>query len=187
MTRFELDKEGAVEAIAEVFDIDPANPDDWQLDRFGADLGDSIAAVADIVFSPRRDLISGPGELLVDVHAILDLHAFPLVVCLWEPGAGNAFIGSGVEDARELVGDVLCAGPGVVIEALESLLEVVANAYASATEGAGTPRTRAATIQATRAAATAGVAIPEWRRFSHPQIASSASGGNRRAVLSLAG
>ena len=184
--RFELDRDGAVEAVAEVFGLDPDEPEDWRLDRFGADLGDSIAALADIVFASRRDLMRGPDDLVIDVHAILDLHSFPLVVCLWEPGAGNAFIGSGVEDARELVGDVLTMGPGIVVEALESLLDVVSNAYASGEEvGDGAhPRLRAAALRHVR---RSNSPAPVWRRFSHPQIASSASGENRRAVLSLTG
>ena len=184
--RFELDREGAIAAIGEVFRLDPAESDEWRLDRFGADLGDSIAALADIVFAPRRDLIRGPGELVIDVHAILDLHSFPLVICLWEPGAGNAFIGSGVEDARELVGDVLTASPEVVVEALEAVLEVVSAAYASGVEDApgGHPRVRVAAL---RHAGRAGAPAHVWRRFSHPQIASSASGHNRKAVLSLTG
>jgi hypothetical protein len=184
---FELDTQRAIDAISEVFGIDPDQPDEWRLDRFGADLGDSIAALADIVFAPRRDALHTPEELIIDVHAILDLHSFPLVICLWEPGADNAFIGSGVEDARELVGDVLCSGPGVVIEALESLLEVVANAYASA-RGQGRTTTRTAARPALRPQSLAGAAGGEWRRWSHPRVASSASGGSGRvAVLSLAG
>ena len=179
---FELDTELAIEAIAETFHLDPAEPDEWHLDRFGADLGDSIAALAGVVFAPRRGCLRGPEDLIIDVHSILDLHSFPLVVCLWEHGDDSTFIGSGVEDARELVSDVLCVGPGVVIEALESLLEVVANAYASA-RGQGRTMTRAASLPAIRPAA--GVAS-EWRRWSHPRVAASTSRGNRVAVLSLA-
>jgi hypothetical protein len=180
---FELDTELAIEAIAETFDLDPAEPDRWHLDRFGADLGDSIAALAGVVFAPRRGCLQAPEDLIIDVHAILDLHTFPLVVCLWEPGAESTFIGSGVEDARELVSDVLCVGPGVVIEALESLLEVVANAYTTA-RGQGRTMTRAATLPALRPQ-TVGAA-GESRRWSHPRVAASASRENRVAVLSLA-
>ena len=181
---FELDIDRTIETIAETYDLDPGDPDDWRLDRFGVDLGDSIAALAGIVFAPRRGCLRGPEELLIDVHSILDLHTFPLVVCLWEHGDDSTFIGSGVEDARELVSDVLCVGPGVIIEALESLLEVVANAYASA-RGQGRTTTRAGSLTAIRPQ-TAGVA-GEWRRWSHPRVASSPSRGNRLAVLSLTG
>ena len=181
---FELDTGLAIEAIAETFHLDPSDPDEWRLDRFGADLGDSIAALAGIVFAPRRGCLRAPEDLIIDVHSILDLHSFPLVVCLWEPGDDSTFIGSGVEDARELVSDVLCAGPGVIVEALESLLEVVAYAYTTA-RGQGRTMTRAATMPALRPHA-AGVA-GEWRRWSHPRVAASSSRGNRVAVLSLAG
>jgi hypothetical protein len=183
MLEFELDTELAIEAIAETFHLDPNDPDEWHLDRFGADLGDSIAALAGVVFAPRRGCLRGPEDLIIDVHSILDLHSFPLVVCLWEPGADSTFIGSGVEDARELVGDVLCVGPGVIIEALESLLEVVANAYTTA-RGQGRTMTAAATLPAIRPAAGA---TTEWRRWSHPRVAASPSRGNRVAVLSLTG
>ena len=81
---FKLDQEKAIDAIAEVCHLDPDDTEEWRLDRFGVDLGDSIAALADIVFAPRRDALVCPEELIIDVHAILDLHAFPLVVCLWE-------------------------------------------------------------------------------------------------------
>ena len=74
---FELDTDKAIEAIAEVFHIDPEDTEEWRLDRFGADLGDFIAALADIVFAPRRDALTCPEELIIDVHAILDLHSFP--------------------------------------------------------------------------------------------------------------
>jgi hypothetical protein len=181
---FELDIDRTIEALAATYNLDPNDPDDWHLDRFGADLGDSIAALAGVVFAPRRGCLNLPEDLIIDVHSILDLHSFPLVVCLWEPGVDSTFIGSGVEDARELVTDVLCSGPGVIIEALESLLEVVANAYASA-RGQGRTMTRAAAVPAIRPQ-TAG-AIGEWRRWSHPRVAASTSRGNRRAVLSLTG
>ena len=181
---FELDTERTIEAIAETFHLDPFDPDDWHLDRFGADLGDSIAALAGVVFAERRGCLRAPEDLIIDVHSILDLHSFPLVICLWEPGAESTFIGSGVEDARELVSDVLCVGPGVIIEALESLLEVVANAYSTA-RGQGRTMTRAASLPAIRPQAAG--AIGEWRRWSHPRVAASTSRGNRVAVLSLAG
>ena len=180
---FELDTERTIEAIAETYHLDPNEPEEWHLDRFGADLGDSIAALAGVVFASRRGCLLGPEDLIIDVHSILDLHSFPLVVCLWEPGADSTFIGSGVEDARELVTDVLCAGPAVIIEALESLLDVVANAYVTA-RGQGRTMTRAATVPALRPAPGA---TGEWRRWSHPRVASSPSRGNRVAVLSLAG
>ena len=32
---FELDTELAIEAIAETFHLDPSEPDEWHLDRFG--------------------------------------------------------------------------------------------------------------------------------------------------------
>ena len=182
---FELDTDKAIEAIAEVFHIDPEDTEEWRLDRFGADLGDSIAALADIVFAPRRDALTCPEELIIDVHAILDLHSFPLVVCLWEPGADSAFLGSGVEDARELVGDVLCVGPAVIIEALESLLEVVANAY-EGSRSQGVTQARTASLPAIRPPATAGAA-GVWRRWSHPRIASTSSRRNFTAALSLTG
>jgi hypothetical protein len=186
MTTFELDPEKAIEAVAEVFGLDPDEPEEWRLDRFGADLGDSIAALAGIVFAPRRDALRAPEELIIDVHALIDLHSFPLVVCLWEEGADNSFIGSGVEDARELVADVLVAGPAVIVEALESLLEVVANAY-SAARGQGRTNTRTAARPALRPQIATGTSGGEWRRWSHPRVAASPSGRCRVAVLSLAG
>ncbi|MGI8460580.1 MAG: hypothetical protein ACR2OC_02935, partial [Solirubrobacterales bacterium] len=120
---------------------------------------------------------------IIDVHAIIDLHSFPLVVCLWEPGAG-AFIGSGVEDARELVVDPLALGPAVIVEALESLLVVISAAHDSA-RGHGNSRVAARPLLRQGAAELAPRA--EWRRWSHPRIASSPSGTNRKAVLSLSG
>ena len=149
------------------------------------DLADSIAALAGVVFAPRHGCLSTPEDLIIDVHSVHDLHSFPLVICLWEPDVGSDFIGSGVEDARELVSDVLCVGPGVILEALESLLEVVANTYASA-RGQGRTTTRAAALPALRPQAAAG-ATGEWRRWSHPRVAASPSRGNRVAVLSLVG
>jgi hypothetical protein len=182
---FELDTERTIEAIADTFDLDPCEPDEWRLDHFGADLGDSVAALAAVVFAPRHGCLSGPEDVLIDVHSVFDSHSFPLVVCLWEPGAGAAFIGSGVEDARELVSDLLCAAPGVIVEALESLLHVVANTYESA-RGQGRTATRAAALPAIRPRTAAG-ATGELRRWSHPRVAASPSRGNRVAVLSLAG
>jgi hypothetical protein len=73
----------------------------------------------------------------------------------------------------------------VIVEALESLLEVVASTYVSA-RGQGRTMTRAAALPALRPQTAAG-ATGELRRWSHPRVAASPSRGNRVAVLSLAG
>jgi hypothetical protein len=123
ITTFTLDRAAAREAIAELWRLSPEEPDAWRLDRFGPDLAGSIENLATVIFSPHRGLVVGP-PIEVRVYPVADSHAQPLLVCV-APGEGPMMC-RGIEDLTRALPDPWGAGPGKVLDALQTLLDFAA-------------------------------------------------------------
>ena len=125
--RFTLDRAAAIEAIASVWGL-PADADAWHLDRFGDGLSSSVENLAGVAFAPGRGLVSGPG-VEVRVYAVSDPHRFPVMVCL--AGPRGPMLCTGIEDLAATLPDPWGASQELVLDALQTLLDVASETHAA--------------------------------------------------------
>jgi hypothetical protein len=129
--RFTLDRPAAIEAIAAVWGL-PADADAWRLDGFGDCLGSSVENLAGVVFAPGRRLLSGPG-LEVRVYAVSDSHQSPVMVCL--AGPRGPMLCKGIEDLATTLPEPWGASKELVLDALQTLLDVATELHQEAGSG----------------------------------------------------
>lgn len=131
-TSFQLDRAGAIETIAGLWDLAPAEPASWRLDRFGADLATSVEVLAGVVFSPHRGLVSGGPRVEIRVFPVVsDTHSQPSIVCV--SGLGGPMMSQGIEDLADALPDPWGSSPETILDALEFLLGIAARIVDGAT------------------------------------------------------
>ena len=123
ITTFTLDRVAARDTIADLWQLSAAETTTWRLDRFGPDLAGSLENLATVVFAPQRGLVAGPA-VEVRVYPVVDSHAQPLLVCV-APAEGPMMC-RGIEDLTRALPDPWGAGPGKVLDALQTLLDFAA-------------------------------------------------------------
>jgi hypothetical protein len=122
---FWLDRVGAIDAIAEVWEIDPANAEAWRIDAFGDGLAQSIERLGQVVFAQRRGLVGGPA-LDVDVYPVIpDSPLQPVMIGV--SGADGPIVCHGIEDVADLLSDRHGWGPAHVVGCLEEILAVASS------------------------------------------------------------
>lgn len=123
---FTIDANAAIDAVAALWDLDPSEPSEWRLERFGSTLGLSVELLAGMAFAPTRGLVQGP-EAEIRVYAVDDSHCTPMLVCL--AGEDGPMLCTGIEDFEELLPESRDGSPLLILEALQRLLDVAGETW----------------------------------------------------------
>ena len=140
LNRYWLDRDGAVDVIADVWGLAIAEPAGWRIDRFGSDMATSIENVSTVVFSRHRGLVHGPaGEVRVFPIVEPDPHLMPALVCV-DTGSGP-MQSIGIENLPDVLPDPWGCSPETVLAALERLLEIASDIHFGGIGNGAAPQT----------------------------------------------